>query len=261
MLNMKKTSLAFSLVELSIVLVILGLLVGGILSGQSLIRAAELRAVTAEYQRYLTAVNSFRDKYFAIPGDMDNATSVWGKDNTYCAGHTGTAATPGTCNGDGNGYLSTASGATSTGEIFRFWQQLALAGLIEGNYTGISGTAGDASIARVNVPVSKLSSGVWGMQGAASPYAGDANAYAYDYGNTFLFGKEVAGWWALGAVLGPVELMNIDTKIDDGKPASGKVLPYYWANCTTSASKTDYTGTYKLTDTTKKCAAYFVKSF
>lgn len=59
---------AFSLVELSIVLVILGLLTGGILAGQSLIRAAELRAVSTEYSRYITATQSFRDKYFAVPG-------------------------------------------------------------------------------------------------------------------------------------------------------------------------------------------------
>ena len=69
---------AFSLVELSIVLVILGLLTGGILSGQSLIRAAELRSVTTEYSRYTAATYSFRDKYFALPGDMSNAESFWG---------------------------------------------------------------------------------------------------------------------------------------------------------------------------------------
>ncbi|MFZ4541879.1 MAG: type II secretion system protein [Rickettsiales bacterium] len=54
---------AFSLVELSIVLVILGLLVGGILSGQALIRASELRSVSTEQQRYFTAIQTFRDKY------------------------------------------------------------------------------------------------------------------------------------------------------------------------------------------------------
>ena len=69
---------AFSLVELSIVLVILGLLVGGILTGQSLIRAAELRSVTTEFSQYQTAVMTFRDKYFAIPGDMKNARDFWG---------------------------------------------------------------------------------------------------------------------------------------------------------------------------------------
>ena len=67
----------FSLVELSIVLVILGLLVGGILSGQSLIRASELRSVTTEYQTYVTSLGTFRDRYFALPGDLSNAASFW----------------------------------------------------------------------------------------------------------------------------------------------------------------------------------------
>ena len=69
---------AFSLVELSIVLVILGLLVGGILAGQSLIHAAELRAVSSEYQRYRTAIYAFRDKYLGLPGDITTATNFWG---------------------------------------------------------------------------------------------------------------------------------------------------------------------------------------
>ncbi len=65
----RSCSLGFSLVELAIVLVILGLLAGGVLSGQSLIRAAELRSVIAEYQRYYTAVKIFNDEG-AVP---DNA--------------------------------------------------------------------------------------------------------------------------------------------------------------------------------------------
>ena len=92
---------AFSLVELSIVLVILGLLTGGILAGQSLIRAAELRAVTTEYQRYVAAVQTFRDKYMALPGDMPNAIAFWG------AAH----ATPATC--------QTTSSTTSATKTFR----------------------------------------------------------------------------------------------------------------------------------------------
>lgn len=59
----------FSLVELSIVLVILGLLVGGVLTGQSLIRASELRKFMNTMERYKAATYTFRDKYFALPGD------------------------------------------------------------------------------------------------------------------------------------------------------------------------------------------------
>lgn len=69
---------AFSLVELSIVLVILGLLVGGILAGQSLIKASELRKIGADFTRYESAINAFRDKYFFYPGDLPNATQLWG---------------------------------------------------------------------------------------------------------------------------------------------------------------------------------------
>ena len=74
----RHTQLAFSLVELSIVLVILGLLVGGILSGQSLIRAATLRSFVKQHEQHYTAVMSFRDKYSQLPGDMNNATQFWG---------------------------------------------------------------------------------------------------------------------------------------------------------------------------------------
>ena len=68
---------AFSLVELAIVLVILGLLTGGILSGQALIAAAEVRKAATQFTRYQAAVWTFRDKYFAMPGDMTNADKFW----------------------------------------------------------------------------------------------------------------------------------------------------------------------------------------
>lgn len=87
----------FSLIELSIMLVILGLLVGAVTAGQSLIRASELRSVTTDIERYRAGIATFRDKYFGLPGDLLNATSFWGKDNTNCPTHTGTNATPGTC--------------------------------------------------------------------------------------------------------------------------------------------------------------------
>lgn len=108
----------FSLVELSIVLVILGLLTGGILGGQALIRAAELRTAMSDYSRYTAAVMSFREKYFALPGDMTNATAFWGDNNTVCPDAGITNGTPGTCNGNGD------SNWGSQTEQFLVWQHL-----------------------------------------------------------------------------------------------------------------------------------------
>ena len=66
-INLHHKTAGFSLVELSIAMVIIGLLVGGILAGQSLIHASELRSTIAQVQTYLTAVNIFQEKYSAIP--------------------------------------------------------------------------------------------------------------------------------------------------------------------------------------------------
>ena len=243
----------FSLVELSIVLVILGLLTGGILGGQALIRAAELRTVATDYARFATAAQTFRDKYFAIPGDMANATAFWGKSAADCNAHAGTAATPGTCNGDGNGQISWASAANSTGEAFQFWKQLALAGLVEGTFSGISGSGHPIhSIIGVNVPRGKLSNSSFGVTFYVT--AGDAFNYGLNYGNQMTFGAANGIFDASGPILRPEESWNIDTKLDDGRPATGSIINAYWDQCTTSTSFSDFSGQYDLSVSTNSCA-------
>src|SRR3954471_15989161 len=65
----------FTLIELSIVLVIIGLVVGGVLVGQDLIKAAQIRSAVSKIEKYNTAVHTFRTKYNALPGDIPNAAS------------------------------------------------------------------------------------------------------------------------------------------------------------------------------------------
>ena len=263
----------FSLVELSIVLVILGLLTGGILAGQSLIRASELRAVTVEEQRYFTAVESFRDKYFAIPGDFNNATRFWGYlGGTGCTNNAGTAAvSTGVCDGNGTGVLDAGTTVSTTGESFQFWRQLASAGLIEGSYTGIAGPGtawpGNDAVVGTNVPKSKMNNGGWCVNNQSN-YVGQNWVYAADYGNYLEFGGQSTGTETNAPILKPEELWNIDTKIDDGKPGTGKVIAHEMGTftgaaankCTTSASQTDYTGAYNLGVSSFNCSVYFVKA-
>ena len=211
---------AFSLVELSIVLVILGLLTGGILTGQSLIRAAELRAVTTEFQTYQTAVMTFRDKYFALPGDMRNATDFWGA-MTNCGAASPSGSGTETCNGDGDGQIDDPTTAGQTGESFGFWRHLANAGLIEGTYTGISESGGSVANADVgvNVPASKLGRAGW----TTVNFDDEANIVG-TYGNVLFFGQATAIGRTVSVALSTEETWNIDTKIDDAKPWLGKVV-------------------------------------
>ena len=252
---------AFSLVELSIVLVILGLLTGGILAGQSLIRAAELRSVTADLTRYSTAVRTFQDKYFALPGDMNNATRFWGS-----AGGTGSdatcmalATTPATCNGNRDGWIETA--VISADERFLAWEHLANAGLVEGSYTGRDGSAtqGDGfdpnhNLLGTNVPRSKISNAGFILAAIASAQSGHPQYFDGSYGVNLLSLIGIGG-----QPLRPEEAWNIDTKLDDGRPAFGRVFNLkssstWQPGCSTTAVAS--TAEYALTNSSKLCILY-----
>ena len=225
----------FSLVELAIVLVVLGLLTGGILSGQALIRAAELRAVPTEYSRWVTATRTFQDKYFGIPGDFRDATRFWGRQNANadCVTNSGAAVSAnGACdgNGDGSPVWENSGGAGSVREMHQYWRHLALAGLVEGSFTGVSaGTGNSATVAPgTNSPLSRAggSSG-WGAGGnncgfSTQCFYGPTHPI-YRFYLTFGNGG-VTGNLPMASALTAEEAWNIDTKIDDGMPATGSLV-------------------------------------
>lgn len=265
-MNPMPAAAGFSLVELSIVLVILGLLVGGILSGQALIRAAELRAVSAEYARYRAAVNTFRDKYFAIPGDMTNAVKFWGAqaggttDGVDAACHALNETSPATgtvtCNGNGNGQIDLPP------ERHRFWQQLANAGLVEGTYTGVQAVSGwtTSSQPKLNSPASRLGNAGWAVFNAPVQ-DGTGYMYAGTYGNVFTLGFNSVAYETIMAAIKPEEAWNIDMKMDDGRPGTGVVRPRNPNNgssgqalCATSTDPA--VATYNLIHTSIACALY-----
>jgi prepilin-type N-terminal cleavage/methylation domain-containing protein len=250
----------FSLVELSIVLVILGLLTGGILTGQSLIRAAELRSITTEYNNYVVSVYTFKQKYFALPGDISNATQFWGEaDNDPATCSTTASLGKETCNGNGDGMI--VGWPPDSIEIMRAWQHLANAGLINGTYTGIGGPANDYHcVPNVNSPEAKLSGG-----GYSFAYRGERIAevgyFDGSYGNVIEFGAANPWKSCDDPILMPEESWNLDKKLDDGKPGRGKIRTYtsdWFPNC---VDGTSLDADYRLNNEVVSCNLLFSTGF
>jgi prepilin-type N-terminal cleavage/methylation domain-containing protein len=238
----------FSLIELSIVLVILGLLTGGILAGQSLIRAAELRSISSDMTRYVAANNTFRDKYFGLPGDITNGYQFWpGK--SMCQSNSVVLQTnPNGCNGNGDGIIN-----LYTGEFHRFWMHLSLAGLIEGNYNGYfpdwgAGSPLDTIYPGTNTPRSKYGQNAFFLTyNLALSWRGFTSGPNLNTARNRLMFANLTG-----TALPTPEAWNIDTKMDDGKPGLGGVTAY--AYCAVSGNTNTGTAEYDLSTANSTCA-------
>jgi prepilin-type N-terminal cleavage/methylation domain-containing protein len=137
----KSRQSGFTLIEIAIVLVIIGLLLGGVLKGQELITSARVRNLIAQQDGIKAAFFGFQDRFRAYPGDYASAHLT-----LKCP----TGSSAGSClNGNGNGIIRVETGTTVTiggvasevHEEILAWMHLASAGFLNGSYTM---TAGDA---------------------------------------------------------------------------------------------------------------------
>lgn len=190
----------FTLIELSIVLVIIGLIVGGVLVGQDLIKAAELRATISQLEKYNAAVNTFRTKYNGVPGDLVNAS-------TFGLNTTGITTAE-----NGNGLLARAAGnATYDDETAAFFRHLTQANMISEPVTGTDFTAANVAAIGSYAPTSKYGRGVRILAATAS-------------GLNYFYLANVsvaAGVLTFSDALSPLDAFNVDSKMDDGNPTTG----------------------------------------
>ena len=122
---MKNRQAGFTLVEIAIVLVIIGLLLGGVLKGQELITQAKIKNVANDFNGMSAAVYGYQDRYKQLPGDVSGAAARW----------TSPAATAGNGNAQvgATGVTSILDCSTDTTENCQAWQHLRLAGFVGGD--------------------------------------------------------------------------------------------------------------------------------
>ncbi len=189
---MRRHQSGFTLIEIAIVLVIIGLLLGGILKGQELINSARVKNLATDFRNIPLFIYGYQDKFRALPGDDPAAdTHVTGINATTPAGSVGN----GVINGPWNS-------TTTTDESYLFWQHARLAGLAPGTTV-------------ITVPADYLprnaAGGTIGIQSgtavaASSPIVGLPGAYVIC--STAIIGEFVR---------------QLDTQVDDGNTASGSM--------------------------------------
>ena len=161
---MTKRQQGFTLVEIAIVLVIIGLLLGGILKGQEMITQAKIKNVIADFSGVSAAYHGYQDRYRAIPGDDPNAGTRW---------TTAPAAQPGDGNGVVGGTYNNACPtvvAAGTAETCKWWDDLRRAGFVSGNgpqqpFNAVTGLIGVQTGDGAGGPVLGAAAGAGGFTG------------------------------------------------------------------------------------------------
>jgi prepilin-type N-terminal cleavage/methylation domain-containing protein len=183
----------FTLVEIAIVLVVIGLLLGGILKGQQLINSARVRNLADQNSGVQAAYYGFVDRFRNLPGDMPNAQAI-----------TAIGAAVGAVGGDGNGRID------DIGEAGAVWSHLSVAGFLTGTYTGITATE---AVYRVAVPAGAV---------PANAFQGPillAHMNDYTQGNVVATIIRLA--YSFGGNIPVPLLRDLDQKLDDGVAGSG----------------------------------------
>lgn len=219
--QIRQTEGGFTLVELAIVMIIIGLLIGGILKGQELITNARVSSTVAQVKAVESGIGGFRDKYAALPGDVRGASTRL----PSCAA--GLCATDPAVGTGGDGVISNTGPASDPGlavgrttESGLAFIHLAAAGMIGGVQS--TATAVGAGASNPTTPLG----GAWTM-GTTTGAAATGVVLPTGLASGVYIETTPAVAAAVPAtdaqVMTPSSAANIDRKLDDGLPNTGNV--------------------------------------
>ncbi len=216
-LRKAKSESGFTLVELAIVMIIVGLLIGGILKGQELIGNARITATTTQLKSIDSATNTFRDMYKGFPGDLINAPQRL----RNCAAGTQCGNAPAANLGDMRIQTAPDVAMALNTEALAFWAQLNAADLLG----GMTGLTGAAPAFGVDAPSAEVGGGlrVGYSAGGAGVLTGTSAAAVIGSGHYIALAQTPAAIGTGIAMLNPVQAATIDRKLDDGAPDTGIV--------------------------------------
>ena len=202
----------FTLVELAIVMIIIGLLIGGVLKGQELISNSQVTATIAQIKGTTAATTTFQDMYNGPPGDIDG---------TRISGCTGVCA-PAVTAITNNGIINSAFTAAPIAEGIAYFQQLSAADLL----TGIDTSPASTATWNSRFPSGKLSGTglhVDSITGTVAELPNMLGAIPPNAGLYLALHGTQNGAVANTGVISPTRAFQMDTKIDDGQPQTGSV--------------------------------------
>lgn len=244
----------FSLLELSIVIAIIGLIVAGVFAGTHMLDSSKNKAFISEIQKYKMAIDSFKERYNSLPGDLRSAERYWG---TYSSTNP-----EGTRNGNGNKHIDIA-------EIFAGWHQLALSKIITGNFfvslEGSNNPGAHIPTLGVEVPKSKHLLNVgFGFRGGKKIYSSNGKYWEDALGRKISgeyleIGNSKQGTSYLNkAVFTNEAAFFIDQKIDDAKPGSGIFLVSATDNSNGCINGNNHQTEYNLNSLNIECVGIFI---
>ena len=218
---MKQNQSGFTLIEIAIVLVIIGLLLGGVMKGQELINSAKVKNIATDFRNIPVLIYGYQDKYRSLPGD----------DPAVAAHNGGTLATTGAT--PGNGLIDgNWNSYTKTNETYLFWQHVRLAGLTSGPTILPTGTAAVGDGYRpVNAAGGELGIQSGTTDTSLTPINATAGANPIR-GTYIICSPNILGKFA----------KQLDIQLDDGNTAGGSMMAISGTTLGSTAVPTSGTG-------------------